>query len=467
MNRKIGLFWLRDDFRITKNAGLTEATRNHDQVVVFYLYKKKTYENQEAQKWWLNKSLFNFRKNLNDFNISLEIIETDSFKIFFDKLIKKKDFNIYWNKVYEPDYLKFDEYLSSILKKNTINFKRFKGNALNEINEIKKGDGTPFKVFTPYWRAAEKFYIEKIPVQNKPIKKCKKKKNYFRNCIEPDKILPKKKWFKDFEKIWSPEEQSGLKELQKFIKERIVNYSEARNFPQIIGTSKLSPFIKFGQLHVETIWNECIKNKPKTVGTSKFLAEIGWREFNHSLINHFPHMLKNNYSKKFDKFPWEKNSKFLNAWKKGLTGYPIVDAGMRELYSTGWMHNRVRMIVGSFLVKHLLIDWKDGEKYFRNCLLDYSPASNVAGWQWVAGCGADAAPYFRIFNPILQGEKFDKEGEYVKKWVPELKDLSKRFIHKPWEIINKEKFKLGRDYPYPIVKHEEARAKALNAFKKI
>ncbi len=208
------------------------------------------------------------------------------------------------------------------------------------------------------------------------------------------------------------------------------------------------------------------KKKLRTIGTSKFLAEIGWREFNHSLINYFPHMLKNNYSKKFDKFPWKKNSKFLSAWKKGLTGYPIVDAGMRELYSTGWMHNRVRMIVGSFLVKHLLIDWKDGEKYFRNCLLDYSPASNVAGWQWVAGCGADAAPYFRIFNPILQGEKFDKEGEYVKKWIPELKSVSKKFIHKPWEFQDKE-FKLGRDYPFPIVKHEEARERALNAFKKI
>ena len=278
--------------------------------------------------------------------------------------------------------------------------------------------------------------------------------------------MPKKNWFKKFEKIWFPEEHKAFKELKKFIKERIINYSEGRNFPNIVGTSKLSPFIKFGQLHVKTIWDECTKIKPKKIGTSKFLAEIGWREFNHSLINNFPHMMKNNYSKKFDKFPWEKNSKFLNAWKKGLTGYPIVDAGMRELYSTGWMHNRVRMIVGSFLVKHLLIDWKEGEKYFKNCLLDYSPANNVAGWQWVAGSGADAAPYFRIFNPILQGEKFDKEGEYVKKWIPELKNLSKKFIHKPWEF-NNGKFKLGRDYPYPIVKHEEARVKALKAFKEI
>ena len=466
MSKKIGLFWLRDDFRITKNNGLIEATENHDQVIVFYLYKKDSYKYQEAQKWWLSKSLLNFRKQLNDFNISLEVVETNSFKIFFDKLIKKKDFAIYWNKVYEPDYLKFDEYLLSTLKNKNIHCKRFKGNTLNEIDEIKKGDGTPFKVFTPFWRTAEKYYIEKIPPKERGIKKCKFKINYFKKCIEPEKLLPKKNWYKNFEKIWSPKEQSALRELRDFINNRINSYSEGRNFPNIIGTSKLSPFIKFGQLHVETIWKECIKKKSITTGISKFLAEIGWREFNHSLINHFPHMLKKNYSKKFDKFPWEKNPKFLNAWKKGLTGYPIVDAGMRELYSTGWMHNRVRMIVGSFLVKHLLIDWRDGEKYFRNCLLDYSPASNVAGWQWVAGSGADAAPYFRIFNPILQGEKFDKEGEYVKKWVPELQNLSKKFIHKPWEFKD-EKFRLGRDYPYPIVKHEDARVKALNAFKKI
>ena len=410
MDKKIGLFWLRDDFRLVRNDGLAEATYNHDKVVVFYLYKEEIYKEQQAQKWWLNKSLLNFEKKLNEFNINLEIVETKSFKIFFDKLVQKNDFSIYWNKVYEPNFLKFDEYLLSNFKNKNIFFKRFRGNTLNEINEVKKNDGTPFKVFTPFWRTAEKYYIDKIPSKKKIVKKCTKKVNYFKVCIKPEKILPKKNWFKDFEKIWSPEEETASKVLQNFIKDKLENYSEGRNLPNKIGTSKLSPFIKFGQIHVQTIWEECVKKKPKTIGTSKFLAEIGWREFNHSLINHFPHMLKQNYSKKFDKFPWEKNSKFLSAWKKGLTGYPIVDAGMRELYSTGWMHNRVRMIVGSFLVKHLLIDWKDGEKYFRNCLLDYSPANNVAGWQWVAGSGADAAPYFRIFNPILQGEKFDKEG---------------------------------------------------------
>ena len=467
MDKKIGLFWLRDDFRIAKNGGLFEATKNHNQVVVFYLYKKSIYQNQEAQKWWLSKSLFNFQKKLSDLNINLEIIKVDSFKSFFEKLLNKKDISIYWNKVYEPEYLKFDKYLAKNFLNKKILFKICKGNVLNEIDEIKKNDGTPFKVFTPFWRTAEKYYFEKIPQKEKIVKKCRNKKNYFQNCIKFSEILPKKNWFKNFEKIWTPSEESALKELKNFIKNRITDYSVDRNFPNIVGTSKLSPFIKFGQIHVETIWNECIGSKSKSIGTSKFLAEIGWREFNHTLINNFPHMIKNNYSKKFYKFPWEKNNKFLSAWKKGLTGYPIVDAGMRELYSTGWMHNRVRMIVGSFLVKHLLINWKEGEKYFRNCLLDYSEASNVAGWQWVAGCGADAAPYFRIFNPILQGEKFDKEGEYVKKWVPELINIPKKFIHKPWELKDEKNFKIGKDYPLPLVNHEAARAKALSSFKKI
>ena len=465
MKKNIGLFWLKADFRINKNLGLSAATKNHDEVVVFYLYKTKKFENQEAQKWWVGKSLENFEKKLDQYKISLEIIETETYKSFFDNLFLKKNFSLYWNRTYEPKYIKFDQYLISNLKKNKINFNNFKGNILNEYHEIKKGDGTPFKVFTPFWRTSEKFFFEKIPSKEKNVSKCKKKVSFFKNTISQNKIFPKKDWHKNFEKNWSPSEEIAIKELKSFIFQKVENYSEARNFPNISGTSKLSPFIANGQIHVETIWEECLKIKNK--GANKFLAEIGWREFNHSLINYFPHMLKDNYSKKFDKFPWQKNNKFLSAWKKGKTGYPIVDAGMRELYSVGWMHNRVRMIVGSFLVKHLLINWIEGEKYFKNCLLDYNEANNISGWQWVAGCGADAAPYFRIFNPILQGEKFDKDGLYVKKWVPELKNVPKKFIHKPWELNDEKIIKIGKDYPHPIVVHEQARKKALDAFKKI
>ena len=227
-----------------------------------------------------------------------------------------------------------------------IDFKIFKGNILNEFEEVKKSDGSPFKVFTPFWKNAEKIFFDKIPSLEKKISKCNKKISFFKKTINENEILPKKNWYKKFEKYWSPGEENALKELRKFIHKGIEDYSEYRNFPSIKGTSKLSPFIRHGQIHVETIWKECSKNKKK--GLEKFLAERGWREFNHSLINNFPHMLKGNYSKKFDNFPWQKNSEHLSAWKRGLTGYPIVDAGMRELNSTGWMHNRVRMIVGSF-----------------------------------------------------------------------------------------------------------------------
>ena len=465
MLKNIGLVWLKDDFRIKKNLALIEATKNHDQVVAFFLYKKRKFENQEAQGWWVSQSLKEFKKRLFELNINLEVLKTESYKAFFQKLFCRKNFSIYWNKTYEPNYIKFDNFLSKNFKDKGINYTIFKGNILNEYEEVKKNDGTPFKVFTPFWRVSEKYYNEKIPSKEKKISKCKKKISFFSNTISEDEIKPKKNWFNKFEKFWIPNEENALKELKIFLKERVEDYSEARNFPNVIGTSKLSPYIKHGQIHVQTIMDECYKIKKK--GISKFLAEIGWREFNHSLINHFPHMLKGNYSKKFDNFPWQKNLKYLSAWKKGLTGYPIVDAGMRELYSTGWMHNRVRMIVGSFLVKHLLINWVEGEKYFKNCLLDYNEANNVSGWQWVAGCGADAAPYFRIFNPILQGEKFDKEGDYVKKWVPELKKVPNKFIHKPWEVKDENILKIGSDYPSPIVNHEKARLKALNAFKKI
>ena len=220
----------------------------------------------------------------------MQAIKTESYKIFYIKLITNKNFSIYWNKVYEPDYLKFDATLSNILEKNKINFKIFKGNILNEPIEINKKDNTPFKVFTPFWRSAEKYYEEKIPSKSEKVRSCKIYKNYFQNTLNFNKILPKKNWYKKFEKKWFPSEESAYKELENFVSKKVDNYTEARNFPNVIGTSKLSPYIKHGQIHVETIWSECIKSKKK--GINKFLAEIGWREFNHSLINHFPHMLK-------------------------------------------------------------------------------------------------------------------------------------------------------------------------------
>ena len=466
-----GIFWIREDFRIENNPALSFATQNHDNVIALYIYNNNDFDNKrEAQKWWVFKSLETLKKELSDYKINLEIVKGDELEIF-SKFNKKDKLSVYWNKIYEPDVIAKGKKIRDLFIKNEINYKYFKGNILNEFQEITKNDGTPFKVFTPFWRNAEQVYLNKPLSKNYIVKKKTKKISFFKKCIEPNDILPKKDWYKKFDKYWKVSENDSKKILKNLIENKIKDYGNSRDIPSIEGTSKLSPYIKHGQIHVGSIWKKCSEIKSKGIGYRKYINELGWREFSHSLINYFPEFLKGNFRKEFDKFPWAKNEKFLKAWKKGMTGYPIVDAGMRELYETGWMHNRIRMVVGSFLVKHLRINWTEGEKHFRNCLLDFNKANNVAQWQWVAGCGADAAPYFRIFNPILQGEKFDKEGNYVKKWVPELKNVPNKFIHKPWEMELKyqEAIKtiIGKDYPGPIVIHEKARAAALEAFQSL
>ena len=465
------LVWIRDDFRIRNNHALSYACNNHDAVTAVYIHNNENFDGKrEAQKWWISKSLENYLETLNKFNIQLETIISDE-ALFFSKLKTKEKISVYWNKVYEPDHLKLDIEIEKILKNKKIEFKIFKGNILNEYQTITKNDGTPFKVFSPFWRNAEQVFLDAIPQKISEMKKLKNKKILFNSKKTFKHIMPNKEWFKKFDKYWKPSEDEANKNLEEFINNRISKYGINRDYPSIDGSSKLSPYIRNGQIHVSAIYEKCSKDIKKNISIRKYINELGWREFSHSLINYFPQMLKGNLRKEFDRFPWVKNTKNLNAWKKGITGYPIVDAGMRELYETGWMHNRIRMVVGSFLVKHLRINWKEGEKYFRNCLLDFNEANNVAQWQWVAGCGADAAPYFRIFNPILQGEKFDKEGEYVKKWVPELKNVPSKFIHKPWEMEikyqNAIKTVIGKDYPKPIVVHEEARKAALSAFQSL
>ena len=469
--KSTGIFWIREDFRIDNNPALSFATNNHENVIALYIYNNNEFDNKrEAQKWWLFKSLESIKTELSKFKINLEILKGDELDIF-SKLKKKDDVCIYWNKIYEPDVISKGKKIRDLFIKNEIEYKYFKGNILNEFQEVTKNDGTPFKVFTPFWRTAEQIYLNQPPSKNYTVKKRTKAINFFKNSLDLKNILPNKKWYEKFDKYWKVSENDSQKILKDLLENKIKDYGTNRDIPSINGTSRLSPYLKFGQIHVNTIWKKCSELKSKGIGYRKYINELGWREFSHSLINYFPEFLKGNFRKEFDNFPWAKNEKFLKAWKKGMTGYPIVDAGMRELYETGWMHNRIRMVVGSFLVKHLRINWVEGEKHFRNCLLDFNKANNVAQWQWVAGCGADAAPYFRIFNPILQGEKFDKEGIYVKKWVPELNKVPAKFIHKPWEMEIKyqEAIKtiIGKDYPQPIVIHEKARAAALDAFQSL
>ena len=471
MENNKALVWIRDDFRVNHNSALAYASENHEQVSTVYIFNPEDYEKKrEAQRWWIYHSLINFKQELSKFNISLELLVGDEVQVL--KKIKTADnVSLYWNKIPEPGEEKKETKIIKNFEEKNINYKFFKGNILSEHKEVTKDDGTPFKVFTPFWRVAEQVYLNKVPPKKSKTKKKNKKIFIFKQSSDLSKVLPNKNWFKKFEKYWTPSEIRSGKVLDELIEKKIGNYHKTRDYPSIEGTSKISPYLKHGQVHVEKIWESCQNIQNKNTGYRKFVNEIGWREFSHSLINYFPQMLKGNLRKEFDSFPWIENKKNLEAWKKGLTGYSIVDAGMRELYETGWIHNRVRMIVGSFLVKHLRIHWKEGEKYFRNTLLDFNVANNVASWQWVACCGADAAPYFRIFNPILQGEKFDKDGTYVKHWVPELKNVPSKFIHRPWEMDDTTQksisIKIGKDYPLPIVDHAKAREQALKAFDKI
>ena len=462
--------WLKDDFRISNNQALQALFDDENKrKCAIYIYNRDSYLPREAQQWWLAKSLEIFKKKLENLNISLDVIHGIETKIF-KKLINSKPFNrIYWNKSCDINENIIEENVKKILNESNIIFKEFKANLLNPVEKIKKDDGTPFKVFTHYWKKAEQIYLKNNHNYNEKIYK-----NYNKNSkkdVNIQSIYPKKNWYKKFEKYWEPSEENAKKILNDFIKNSIEKYAINRDIPSIEGTSKLSPYLKFGQISVHQIMQKCLEIKNKKIGYRKYINEIGWREFSHSLLHNFSTMQSNNLRKDFDNFKWNKNEKLLIKWKKGLTGYPIVDAGMRELYETGWMHNRVRMIVASFLVKHLRIHWLEGEKYFRDTLLDFNLANNVAGWQWVAGTGADAAPYFRIFNPILQGEKFDAKGYYIKKWCPELKNIPDNFLHKPWEmpkeLQNKINVIIGKNYPFPIVNHEEARNSALKAFKEL
>ena len=459
--------WLKDDFRISNNQALKALIEDDNkEKLAIYIYEEETYLSCESQKWWLAKSLEIFQKKLENLNISLDVIHENTSKTF-KKLISNNSFNrIYWNKSCHVNDNITEEGIKKILKENNVFYKEFEANLLNPVEKIKKDDGTPFKVFTHYWKKAEQNYL-----RNNHKFDDKKYKNY-NHDLKKNKniqaIYPKKHWYKKFEKYWEPSEENAEKILNNFINKSIENYAIDRDIPSIEGTSKLSPYLKFGQISVHKIMQKCLEIKNKKIGYRKYINVIGWREFCHSLLHNFPEMEKNNLRKDFNNFKWNKNEKLLLKWKKGLTGYPIVDAGMRELYETGWMHNRVRMIVASFLVKHLRIHWMEGEKHFRNTLLDFNIANNVAGWQWVAGTGADAAPYFRIFNPILQGEKFDSNGNYIKKWCPELNNLPNEFLHKPWEMPEELQMEkniiIGKTYPFPIVKHEEARNSALKAF---
>ena len=371
-----------------------------------------------------------------------------------------------WNRLYSKQTILRDTSIKKKLEQKEIIITSFNSHLLNEPWEIKNNSGEYFKVFTPYWKNAYPFFLEK----NYTYSQIKKIKPIAHNeQLKEFNFLPSKKWYEKFEQYWVPGEKSALEKIDQYLIENIDQYKVNRDRPDIDQTSRISPHLKFGEISPRVIIAKIKKMKTNNDSVSHYLSEIGWREFAYTLLFYAEDLKTQPINKKFTKFPWAKNQKQFQAWKKGRTGFPIIDAAMLQLYEEGWMHNRLRMIVGSFLVKNLRIHWHEGEKYFQDCLLDYDEASNPAGWQWVAGCGADAAPYFRIFNPILQSEKFDPEATFILKFLPQLNIFNKaKNIFQPWlnpESLNK--LILEKKYQLPIVELSISRNKALDAFKKI
>ena len=472
-NEDIIIFWFRQDLRIVDNPGLSKSLKS-DKVLPIYILddtNSNDFAMGAASRWWLHNSLRELNKNLDN---KLSLYKGDPSEILESLSSRFNIKGIFWNRCYEPWRIERDKKIKSKFIEKDIIVETFNSALLWEPWEILKSDNTPYKVFTPYYRKG--CLMSEAP--RKPLSAPNLNTLFGdkENILQLDdlNLLPRIKWYKEMEKLWEPGEKGAHKKLESFLSDGLAGYKEGRNFPSKKNVSQLSAHMHFGEISPNQVWHRAKlkKDLPRIEkDLDHFLSELGWREFSYNLLFHFPELPRENLQKKFDNFPWIENEIFFDKWKKGLTGYPIVDAGMRELWQTGYMHNRVRMIVGSFLVKNLLLHWHKGEEWFWDCLIDADLASNSASWQWVAGSGADAAPYFRIFNPILQGKRFDPDGSYIKKFIPELEQLPSRYLFSPWEapieVLSEANIELGSDYPKPIVDLIKSRDRALEAFSTI
>lgn len=466
------IVWFRQDLRLGDNPAMSEAIQSGADIIPIYILDDQNaapWNPGAASRWWLHHSLNSLNQSLSGHLACYK----GGAETVLETLIKTTGAkNVYWNRGYEPWLVDRDTRIKSTLERSGISVKTFNASLLYEPWAIKKDDGTPYRVFTPFFRrgcanaghppaplpAPRKIQLADCPPSALPVSALNLLPGGFR-------------WDKKLETYWSIGEQAAQARLDNFLDHGLAGYKTGRDIPGIEKVSRLSPYLHFGEISPRTIWHavqkRMIADGIESDGDT-FLKELGWREFSNSLLYYNKDLPESPLQKRFDAFPWNKDNDALRQWQKGQTGYPIVDAGMRQLWETGWMHNRVRMIVGSFLVKDLRIHWTSGEKWFWDCLVDADLANNAASWQWIAGCGADAAPYFRIFNPVTQGIKFDPKGDYIRKFVPELEKLPDEFIHCPWEapplVLKEAGVTLGKTYPLPIVDHKKARELALKAF---
>ena len=459
LSRKKIIYWIRNDLRLEDNPALVEAARDGIVIPVFILDKKEAIG--AASKWWLHYSLESLTTS---FGGALSLLKGNPQKVLQELVKRNGAEGVYWNRCYTPYAMARDKVI-----KETLSAKSFNGSLLFEPWEIQKDNGEPYKVFTPFFkRGCLGAKAPRKPLSKPSSIECAKDANSL--TLEDLDLLPKIAWDAGMKDSWKIGEEGAKERFAQFLREGIHSYKEGRNYPAKPFVSRISPYLHFGEISPNTLWYGAQK-KGASKDIDHFLSELGWREFSYSLLFHNPDLPTKNLQEKFDRFPWVENKGHLLAWKKGGTGVPFVDAGMRELWQTGYMHNRVRMVVASFLIKNLRIDWRKGEAHFFDCLVDADLANNSASWQWVAGCGADAAPYFRIFNPVTQGQKFDPEGEYVRKYVPEIAKLPDKYLFSPWEapleILEGAGVELGNTYPKPLVDLKVSRAAALSAYERI
>lgn len=450
------IIWHYRDLRIEDNPALKKAALG--KVLPLFIFcpkEEEPWSRGAASNWWLHQSLQELSKQYKKLGIHLVIRSGPSSEVLEQIISEIPITGVYWNRRYEPTLQARDKKIAKNLQTINIPVCQFDGNYLINPSEILNKAGKPYSVFTPFSKTVLEIHPWRDPLPTVEIDSCHNIKS---EKIENLKLLPEHSWADQFSDRWTPGRNGALKHLEIF-QMKVDKYSSLRDIPSIYGTSRLSPHLHFGEISPHEIW-KALEHKSKDF--SPFLRQLIWREFGNYFLFHSPQACDHSWKMKFANFPWEKNKKSLHAWQNGMTGYPIVDAGMRELWQTGWMHNRVRMIVGSFLVKDLFIHWTEGARWFWSTLVDADLANNTLGWQWISGCGPDAAPYFRIFNPVLQGKKFDPDGIYVRRWVPELANIPNKWIHSPWEAPTP-----PMDYPPPIINHSESRKKALALYQKI
>lgn len=464
------LVWFRDDLRLTDNPALHAATQQGRAVIALYVLDEESPGLRRlggAARWWLHRSLASLAEDLETIGVPLVLRQGRAGQVLRDLAGETGVGAVYWNRRYRPAEVAVDTAVMSDLRAAGCEVVSFQANLLFEPWTMQTGSGQPFRVFTPFWKAARAKGVARAPLPT-PRPVSNRAPAHRSEPLADWALLPTRPdWAGEIAAAWTPGEAAAKAGLAEFLDGALPRYARERDRPGIDGTSRMSPHLRFGEISPFQIWHATIARKNAS-GVDKFLSELGWREFSWHLLHHFGDLEIRNVNQKFDAFPWRDDEAGFRAWTRGLTGYPIVDAGMRQLWRTGWMHNRVRMVAASFLIKHLMIDWRRGEEWFWDTLVDADPANNPASWQWVAGSGADAAPYFRVFNPMLQGEKFDPAGTYVRKWVPELARLPDRWIHRPWEAppahLESAAVVLGETYPNPLVDHASSRRRALDAF---